>query len=469
MSMGYRENDIYTEIWRMGTKREKSVIVLNAMYAGEYLNENMGHEIINLFKTTNSIKVGDVDYRNFIYLNPYGNFNKDYAGAVSDMLMVISVPKENKFEVVAKATGLVDVFKPVEGFNPTIKQQKSDRQLEAERKVYNNQIADIGDLIYGDGVKLTSLFKDDQQQAVFVTFAAAEVCRPKERLFITFNKNGEKRNSVDQTEGGYKITLTSQNIGRQPQKQYFDRNSKDEREQNDALLLEKLLKGDYWMSAEESTVPIEKGERCKLRKDSLINICRIEDNELAFSNALAFYIQRYPHLFESVFKFVGNEISVEREWNHIDIYIKIADKRIIVENKIHSGINCNQEESGYNKSVPPPRFERSQLDRYWRAASEEVGEENIKAYILCPEYKCADLKAEKANKELGEKYEIISYKTIYNELLNTAEYNAEGNHNFRDFVDALYKHTFDSVPLVKYIEMRDKFITRINKFISSNK
>ena len=162
MRVGYRDNDIYTEIWRMGTKREKSVIVLNAMYAGEYLNENMGHEIINLFKTTNSIKVGDVDYRNFIYLNPYGNFNKDYAGAVSDMLMVISVPKENKFEVVAKATGLVDIFKPVEGFNPTIKQQKSDRQHEAEREVCNNQIADIGDLIYGDiqdGVKLTSLFK----------------------------------------------------------------------------------------------------------------------------------------------------------------------------------------------------------------------------------------------------------------------------------------------------------------------
>ena len=61
-------------------KKEKSVIVLNAMYSGKYLNDNMGHEIINLFKTTNSIKIGDVDYHNFIYLNPYGNFNNEYVG-----------------------------------------------------------------------------------------------------------------------------------------------------------------------------------------------------------------------------------------------------------------------------------------------------------------------------------------------------------------------------------------------------
>ena len=30
-------------------KKDKSVIVLNAMYSGKYLNDNMGHEIINLF------------------------------------------------------------------------------------------------------------------------------------------------------------------------------------------------------------------------------------------------------------------------------------------------------------------------------------------------------------------------------------------------------------------------------------
>ena len=45
----------------MSAKQAKSVIVLNAMYAGKYLNDNMGHEIINLFKTSNSIKIDNVD------------------------------------------------------------------------------------------------------------------------------------------------------------------------------------------------------------------------------------------------------------------------------------------------------------------------------------------------------------------------------------------------------------------------
>lgn len=450
----------------MSAKQAKSVIVLNAMYAGKYLNDNMGHEIINLFKTSNSIKIDNVEYRNFIYLNPYGNFNKDYAGAVSDMLMVISVPNENRFEVVAKATGLVDVFKPVKGFNPALKGTKTESQLKAEAEVNNNQVDLIGDLIYGDineGVKLTSLFKDDKQQAVFVTYAAAEVCRPKKRLFIAFDKGGEYRNSVDETDMRVEVTLTSQDIGRQPQKQYFDR--LDEGEQKDADLLDKLLKGDYWLSTEESTSTISKGEVCKLRKDSLINICRIEDNELAFSNALAFYIQRYPHFFAELLGFDKDNFSIEREWNHIDIYIKSGDKRIIVENKIHSGINYNQADKDYNVKITEGDKERSQLYRYWESAKEdvdEINEENISGFILCPEYKLADLESEKSSKIFGENYTIISYKKIYDELWDTPEYNEDSNYNFRDFVDALYKHKLDSVPKVKYIEMRDQFITRIN-------
>lgn len=444
----------------MSAKQAKNVIVLNAMYAGKYLNDNMGHEIINLFKTSNSIKIDNVEYRNFIYLNPYGNFNKDYAGAVSDMLMVISVPNENRFEVVAKATGLVDVFKPVKGFNPTLKGTKTESQLKAEAEVNNNQIKLIGDLVYGD-IKLTSLFKDDKQQAVFVTYAAAEVCRPKKRLFIAFDKGG--KNSFVETDMRVEVTLISQDIGRQPQKQYFDRS--DESEKKDAKLLDKLLTGKYWLSTKKSTSTVSKGEVCKLRKDSLINICRIEDNELAFSNALAFYIQRYPHFFAELLGFDKDNFSIEREWNHIDIYIKSGDKRIIVENKIHSGINYNQADKDYNVKITEGDKERSQLSRYWESAIEDVGEineGNISGFILCPEYKLADLESEKSSKTSGENYTIISYKDIWEKLRKTPEYNEDGNYNFRDFVDALYKHSLDSVPMVKYIEMRDQFITRIN-------
>lgn len=437
------------------------VIVLNAMYSGKYLDKNMGHEIINLFKADKEIEIDKKKYQNFIYLNPYGNFNKAYAGKVTDMLMVISVPKQNKFEVVGKATGLKDIFKPIESFNPKLKDKTDKKQLEAENKVAGDQMHLIGDLEYGE-IKLISLFGNDKQQAVFVTYAAAEVCRPKKRLFIAFDKGGENRNSVDETEMRVEVTLTSQDIGRQPQKQYFDRS--DEGEQNDAELLDNLLNGDYWLSTEESTSIVSKGEVCKLRKDSLINICRIEDNELAFSNALAFYIQQYPHLFAELLGFDQRNFSIEREWNHIDIYIKSGDKRIIVENKIHSGINYNQADKKHNDKIAEGDKERSQLYRYWESAVGDGGsEEDINGFILCPKYKYDDLECEKSTKESGDKYKIISYDEIYNLLCKSAEYKGESDRNFRDFVDALFKHTLDSVPKVKYEEMKAQFITRIKQ------
>lgn len=57
---------------------KKNVIVLNAMYSGKYLNDNLGHEIINLFKSDNQIDIDGQKYQNFIYLNPYGNFNSNW-------------------------------------------------------------------------------------------------------------------------------------------------------------------------------------------------------------------------------------------------------------------------------------------------------------------------------------------------------------------------------------------------------
>ena len=153
------------------------------MYSGKYLNDNLGHEIINLFKSDDQIDIDGQKYQNFIYLNPYGNFNSSYKGRIKDMLMVISVPKKNMFEVVGKATDLVDIFTPVPGFNPKLDDEKTPQQQNAEEIVRSSQEDKIKGLTYG-GKSLLELFDKDKQQAIFVTFAAKSVCRPKKRLFI---------------------------------------------------------------------------------------------------------------------------------------------------------------------------------------------------------------------------------------------------------------------------------------------
>ncbi|MEE0235271.1 MAG: hypothetical protein UD961_03820 [Bacteroidales bacterium] len=464
-------------------KSEKTVIVLNAMYSGKYLNDNMGHEIINLFKADNEIEVDGVKYQNFIYLNPYGNFNSAYKGRIKDMLMVISVPKKNMFEVVGKATDLVDIFEPVTGFNPKLENKGENIKPESpEDKVIKSQQSKIGELEYGES-KLSELFDKDQQQAIFVTFAAKSVCRPKKRLFIKFLPPEKDSGKSDiptirewDLKDRYEILLTSSRKAQQSQKQYFDpRCSKEEEE--DVNLLNKLMNNKYWSSEKGGTTAKSlKDKKLTFNKDSLFNICKIGDDELAFSNALAFYIEKYPHLFSKTFdlalnKSTDKKIIVEREWNHIDIYVKVGDQRRIIENKIHSGINCSATEVANNKKQFPKAKKESQLGRYWTAVTKELKvtedteEAFVKAFLLCPDYKYFELNSEKDDFIKGDKYTIIPYSELHRCLVESDVYKEEDkpDRNFQDFVNALKKHTYKSIPELKYAEMEDQFKARINK------
>ena len=52
----------------MNTK--KNVIVLNRMYVGKYIFNNLGHEIINMYAADNG--------NHYLYLNATGNFEKSH-------------------------------------------------------------------------------------------------------------------------------------------------------------------------------------------------------------------------------------------------------------------------------------------------------------------------------------------------------------------------------------------------------
>ena len=468
---------------------KKNVIVLNAMYSGKYLNDNLGHEIINLFKSDNQIDIDGQKYQNFIYLNPYGNFNSSYKGRIKDMLMVISVPKKNMFEVVGKATDLVDIFTPVTGFNPKLDDEKTPQQQNAEEIVRSSQEDKIKGLKYG-GKSLFELFDKDKQQAIFVTFAAKSVCRPKKRLFIKFLppvKDGveinppEYENRKSDSKDRFEVLLVSSRKANQSQKQYFDAESDDSEERKDVNLLEELMDDKFWATEKDSEKIVSTADSLKdkpltFNKDTLFNICRIGDDELVFSNALAFYIEKYPRLFSEIFCLGLNNMSdeqhviIEREWNHIDIYVTVGNQRRIIENKIHSGINCSTAEVAKNKDKNPEDKKESQLGRYWTAVTKELKvtedteEAFVKAFLLCPDYKYFELNSEKDDFIKGDKYTIIRYSKLHKCLVESDVYKEEDkpDRNFQDFVNALKKHSYNSIPELKYAEMEDQFKIRIN-------
>ena len=88
-------------------------IVFNRMYNGDYLNDNLGHEIINLYKSDNG--------HNYIYLNHLGNFSVEHVGRVGAVLLVRTVPGKKMLEVLGLADGITDVYRPFQAANADVK------------------------------------------------------------------------------------------------------------------------------------------------------------------------------------------------------------------------------------------------------------------------------------------------------------------------------------------------------------
>ena len=71
----------------------QDTILINIMYTGDYTNKNIGHEIINLYKTDKG--------ENYIYISPYGKLADDKYGGVSTVLLARPAEK-GRLEIIAK-------------------------------------------------------------------------------------------------------------------------------------------------------------------------------------------------------------------------------------------------------------------------------------------------------------------------------------------------------------------------------
>jgi uncharacterized membrane protein len=93
-------------------------------------------------------------------------------------------------------------------------------------------------------------------------------------------------------------------------------------------------------------------------------------------------------------------------------------------------------------------------------------EEKSKRY-LCAMAMCAALVFlptgawSRVNYVVDYKENSEEYKSLYEDLNVTGESKNDGN--FKDFIDALYKQTFDSIPKIKYEDMKNTFFTRIKE------
>lgn len=439
---------------------EKKGIVLNRMYVGDYLETNLGHEVINLFQADNG--------NHYIYLNSTGNFAKEHGGKIGYMLFVKYYDK-GLVEVIGMATGLEEIPGADMHLNKKIKFNGVDEDIWQLQKKYIEETE--GGISYG-GVSIFDIFNDAEQQSLFITYKAEKVYRIKssERRFIRFS-NADENSGVNLPTNEV-IQLSEHQQAKASLKQYIYPSESGDYDNLFALFEDSSL----WEENVVDVVDTDKLGAESQRKVSIFDICKIQNDENRFSYALEYFMKR-PEYYELWKQFFGlyninikKSFTVEREedaeikdkeWDHegkpsggrIDLLIKDDKNIIVIENKIKSDIN----------TIATDGDDSTQLNRYvnyvdWLVQTEYEQKPNSYFIILTPSYNIPTIKDVK----MKNLYKIITYADLYN-FLKKNLFGFYNDANFVAFFEAMERHAHKNVNDYLYYEMQEKFYRRIKK------
>lgn len=433
----------------------KPGIVINRMYVGGYLESNLGHEIINLFKADNG--------GHYLYLNSSGSFAQEHSDI--DYMLMVKYVDSCRFEVIGLAVGLE--YAPGAD-SPRPRDIKTlDEKISGRQREYILSQPE-GGIRYG-GVSILDIFNDAEQQSVFVTYKAREVFVPKGemRIFLRYGKEGENYFGEKETV----ICLKNHNMPKTSLKSYIYPEKDSAKLSDYDNIVENLIgRQSLWSSEREWQVNTDSD--ISKREISLFDICQIQDDENRFSNAIAYFMsqQSYRSLWVEFFRRYDIELEgeyiVERESSakiedseqskiipnggRIDILISDSSNLIVIENKIKSDINL----------VERDKAGVTQLDRYvnyieWRIANNETPKEGH-FLILCPDYNIPHL-TDRAKRY----YKIVTYGDLYEYLLKIPSVGKDNN--FRALRDAMQRHTYTTPNGYLYNEILEKFEQRVRE------
>ncbi|HEM3654894.1 TPA: PD-(D/E)XK nuclease family protein [Streptococcus suis] len=387
-------------------------IIINKMYVGGYLSEgdNIGHEIINLYKAD--------DGKNYIYLNSQGTIESSHGESCITVLLVRKFASKT-YKILAKADGI------------TILDFADSKLPRIER--YKGQVA-LG-LTYG-GVSLVDLFNENSYQGsleeeknAYTTFVADRVIKPKNQIYITDDESVSGDNTF--------FIHTNKGFGKQTLREFYNENEKLESFTDLNQIIETK---ELW---EDTNTTQAISELPELQKDpyfNFLNIIKQEDNELAFSNMLAYFFNINREAFSKFAREVlsieiQTDFTIEREKRNIDLLISDINNAIVIENKIKSSINgIDDRHDIYSDKV------QSQLKKYYQyvTTDDEYRKKSVSCFIFSPNYNRIEL----SKFSCGEKYTVIYYREIYNFFVENRSLFDDVPY-FEDFINAMHKHTKD--------------------------
>ena len=404
-------------------------IVINRMFSGKYLRENIGHEVINLFQADNG--------KFYIYLNDVGVIGTEHFEngecTIDSMLLAHTLEGTNTVEIIGLASGLHPVYNP----------ELEDKEQEAFQRKY----AEVNAISYG-GVSIcgvNSIFRGSEQQTVNITFEADVVKKVAngKRIYIRMaDKTNQVCKELETYETDIVVNLSEVKLG-QGLKSYIAEGDADY-SVLDGIINDSSLWGDSMPQATPAAAPSEL---------SYMDICQRSYDELAYSNAMAYFAKKYPEIaFKLLDQLTGvkdsyhRDFVVRREENHIDLLFFNSGHLVIVENKIKSELNGVEKDD--NGAIV-----KTQLDDYYDAAKEIKEKYKINCpkpyfFVFAPDYSSlkhyslAHPNPFTKHLRIGEHFDLVLYSEIYNFLLpylKKAPYSKDAL--FVQFVKSLERHT----------------------------
>lgn len=402
-----------------------SEILINKLFAGSYLNEgeNIGHEVINLFRAD--------DDKNYLYITPSGTVDS-LAHPVSSVIFVRNVEGKTTVEVVAKAEGLSPI-EPAAAKNLTYAGAPLDRIFR--------------DNIYHGG--------EEDLATTVASFRAEKVRLPKAgtRLILTINPDFTTDDNHAQV---IYLDSKSKAIDNQSSRKYYSFAS----DPSAYCTLRNVLDNPNLWEPRNTTEKLVTDRTTSYSGPTFLEIIRKENDELIFSNLLAYYFQYNTVMFQKFAKDLlgisdfGRNFKIIRESNHnIDLWISDQNHVLVIENKIKSGLN----------GIKADNY--SQLNKYQDYTEGRVSDPSdpevyghlAHYYIFTPDYNLFDID----RYQLQKPYKIIKYSELYRFFQrHAAEYLSD--HYFADFLKGLYGHTM-SMSELNLSVMRSRFMEQIRR------
>ena len=398
------------------------------MFTGGYLGDNIGHEIINLFKAD--------DGNNYIYLCKDGKYTRK------------DLPKY-VIQVRHHCTRTLEVISIAE----------------IESKITKQEIDNIK---YG-GVSIVDIFKENEEQGTdtYITFKATNVIKPTpdQPVYIAYEGNRVKVN-ISTPFIKPTIILNEKVVVNGKEKYNFDvcealRNYiyYNENQDSDYFKLNSLIKNAFSNNIDWQPVSEQLG--LTVKDSSKIyatpgDIYGISNLELPYSNAFKFFIEKYPQLLSGIFGKICSYFDmhrnyqitrIEREWRTIDILIEVDNELVIViENKIFSDLNGKKEN------------EITQLDKYERIITKE---DKYNAYnkifiLLLPDHN-------NINIDNYTNWHKLFYSNVSSYLTKFA--NNTSDEQLKDFAEMVARH---SVKDYNYGVMKHRFERALIKAKKNN-